>query len=182
MIFKELRLHGAYQILMEPFVDRRGEFSRLFCADEFQKQNLISTWVQVNRSVTRLSGTIRGMHFQYAPAAEVKLLSCFVGEVYDVIVDIRQNSPTYGHWCAEILRGDDNKFLYVPEGFAHGFQTLTDNVEMLYFHSVAHNPNAQGGIAWDDPDMKISWPRKVVNLSPKDSQLPRLKEMRPFKP
>ena len=180
MIFLELELSGAYRVSTQPYIDERGEFTRLFCVNEFQCKALVSSWVQVNRSITHHKGTVRGMHFQYQPYAEVKLIGCLRGKVFDVIVDVRQDSPTFGKWHGEYLEGEDNKFLYVPEGFAHGFQTLTDDVEMIYFHSAPYNFESQGGLSLRDPDVGITWPENVIKLSCKDEQLPDLKNLRPF--
>lgn len=180
MIFLELELDGAYLLTTQPNIDARGEFTRLFCGNEFRRKELVNSWVQVNKSTTNRQGTVRGMHFQYHPHAEVKLISCLRGKVFDVIVDIRYGSPTFGKWHGEYLEGQDYKFLYVPEGFAHGFQTLSDDVEMIYFHSMPYNFDAQGGLSCHDPDVGIFWPETVVNLSTKDAQLPYLKNLRPF--
>ena len=139
MKFISLTLAGAYLIDLEKREDNRGFFARCFCEKEFSTQGLEIRWVQMNTSLTRQSGSIRGLHFQYPPKAELKLVRCLQGAIWDVIVDIRLNSPTFGHWYGAELNERNRRMLYVPKGFAHGFQTLGSDVEMLYFHlSLIH--------------------------------------------
>ena len=141
MLFNELSLKGSYLIDLEKREDRRGFFARYFCKKEFSLHNLATDWAQVNTSFTSKKGTIRGIHFQRPPKAEAKLVRSLKGSIFDVIVDLRANSSTYGKWVGKELNDKNRKMMYVPEGFGHGFQTLTSNVELLYFHSESYNCN-----------------------------------------
>lgn len=181
MNFEPLPLHGAHKIILNPHNDSRGYFSRIFCKQEFEKKKLNYDWVQANTSYTKVSGSIRGLHFQYPPDAEVKLIKCIKGKVFDVLVDLRVGSQTYGHWHSEILSADSASLIYVPEGFAHGFQTLVDDVEMLYFHSREYCQNQQGGLLWNDPNIGIKWPLRVKEISYKDANLPTLNDIERLK-
>lgn len=149
--------------------DNRGYLERLFCAEELESFLAVRRIVQVNHTVTRDQGTVRGMHFQYPPHAETKFVCCLQGEVFDVAVDLRSNSPTFLHWHAEILSAENHRTLVIPEGFAHGFQTLTSNCEMLYLHTAAYHAPAESGLNPLDPQLAISWPLPVQTLSPRDA-------------
>ncbi len=177
MIFRDLALPGTFEVLPETRGDARGSFERIFCADEFGSRGLATHWVQMNLSVTRGAGTLRGMHFQRPPHAEVKLIRAIRGRVHDVIVDLRAGSPTFGRHVAVVLDADLRNAVYVPEGFAHGFQSLTDEVEMIYAHSAAYAPDAEGGLQALDPALGIDWPRPVTQRSPRDEGLPGLGEV-----
>lgn len=158
--------------------DDRGEFSRLFCTEDFEVVGLNTMWVQQNRSTTRRRGALRGMHFQYPPHAEIKLVHCIHGAVFDVLVDVRSGSPTYGQSCSTVLSADKHCSVYVPPGFAHGFQALTDDVLLVYMHSTAYAPSAEGGLRYDDPDVGIDWPLKVIDVSARDQDFPRLSNLK----
>lgn len=165
---------GLHVIQRKPIGDSRGHLERLFCAEELQTCIPGKHIVQINHTLTATCGTVRGMHFQHPPHAEIKFVSCLRGEVFDVAVDLRHNSPTFLRWHAERLSADNHQTLVIPEGFAHGFQTLTDDCEMLYFHTAAYQPGAEGGLNAQDPRLAIQWPLPVVGLSPRDTAHPFL--------
>lgn len=167
-------LQDAYIIEPEPFVDDRGKFARLYCHEELQQIGHFKPIVQVNYSLTRQKGTIRGMHFQYSPKAEIKMVRCLRGSVFDVIIDLRCGSPTFLQWCGEILSEKNMKMMYIPEGFAHGFQTLENNSEFLYLVTEFYSPKHEGGISYNDPLINISWPLEVTDISERDKELPLL--------
>ena len=169
MTFKETLLKGAFEIEPEIQKDDRGYFYRFFCKQEFSQVGLDKDWVQFNHSFTSRTGTIRGMHYQLPPFAETKLLRCINGKVYDVIIDLRHNSATYLQWFGTELSAENMKMLYIPEGFAHGFQTLTDHCELIYHHSAYYTPGAEGGIRFDDPAININWPLPVTQISNRDN-------------
>ena len=181
MKFSELSLSNAFRIETEPLLDSRGYFNRVFCAEEFSKHNLPTFWPQCNNSFTSCAGTIRGLHFQLAPEAETKLIKCTNGIVLDVIVDLREDSPTFGNWHAEKLDSAKHNMICIPGGFAHGFQTLTANVEMLYFHSSPYQPEYEGGLRWNDKNLNIKWPLALTKISSKDAELPFLSQLKQFK-
>ncbi len=159
---------GLQVLQRKPIGDVRGYLERLFCADELQTLIPGRHIVQINHTLTECRGTVRGMHFQRPPHAEIKFVSCLRGEVFDVAVDIRRNSPTFLHWHAEILSASNHKTFVIPEGFAHGFQTLSDNCEMLYFHTASYHAQAEGGLNAKDPKLAIKWPLDVASLSERD--------------
>ena len=152
--------------------DSRGFLSRLFCADELAAAGWVKPIAQINHTGTVRRGTVRGMHFQYPPHAEMKLVSCLRGEVWDVAVDVRAGSPTFLHWHAECLSADSGQALLIPEGFAHGFQTLTDEVELLYCHSAAYAHGAESGLSPQDARLAIPWPLAITELSARDASHP----------
>ena len=160
---------GLLVLQRKPLGDNRGYLERMFCADELESLLAGRRIVQVNHTVTRDPGTVRGMHFQHPPHAETKLVSCQRGEVFDVAIDLRQNSPTFLQWHAETLSADNHKTLLIPDGFAHGFQTLTDDCEMLYLHTAAYHATAEDGLNPLDPRLAISWPLPVNALSQRDA-------------
>jgi len=168
MIIQKLPLSDAAIIDAEPFEDNRGLFARYFCSRELEHIMKGRTVVNVNFSCTSKPGTIRGMHFQLPPHQEMKLVRCIQGAVYDVIVDIRKSSPTYLQWHGETLSAENMKMLCVPEGFAHGFQALDSNAEVLYLTTAFYNPKAEAGIRYDDPLLNIKWPIAVTEISTKD--------------
>nr|VFJ77879.1 MAG: dTDP-4-dehydrorhamnose 3,5-epimerase [Candidatus Kentron sp. FW] len=182
MIFTPLSLAGAFRIDLEKLQDERGFFARGFCAREFRSHNLETHWEQMNISFNKRKGTLRGLHFQRSPAAEVKVVRCPRGAVWDVIVDLRAGSGDYGRWCGIELTSENRAMVYVPEGFAHGFQTLQPETEVQYFHSVAYSPEHEGGVNADDPDLNINWPLPVMDISHRDRMLPFLKRMEPLSP
>lgn len=180
MRFSPLPLSGSFRVDIEPRGDERGFFARLFCAEEFASQGLATNWTQCNMSFSANRGTLRGLHFQRPPAAETKLVRCTRGSVFDVIVDLRAGSSTHGKWHAEVLDDTSRAMICVPEGFAHGFQTLTDNVEMLYFHSASYSSADEGGVRWNDPSLDIRWPLAVTDMSSRDRAFPSLEELEPI--
>jgi dTDP-4-dehydrorhamnose 3,5-epimerase len=180
MIFAPLPLSGAFEIGLERRGDARGFFARFFCAEEFAAHGLNTGWVQMNLSFSTAAGTLRGMHFQRAPAAEVKLVRCLRGRAQDVIVDMRAGSDSFGHHCAVTLDADARNAIYIPTGFAHGFQTLTDETELQYFHSAAYAPDCEGGVNPLDPALAIDWPLPPVEVSDRDRALPLLADCPPL--
>lgn len=167
---------GLWVIQRKPIGDERGYLERLFCADELHAYIAGKPIVQINHTMTTTRGTVRGLHFQFPPYSETKLVSCIKGEVFDVAVDLRHNSPTFLHWHGEILSADNHKTFVIPEGFAHGFQTLTDHCEMLYFHTTFYRADAEGGLNTRDPRLDIQWPLPVTNMSTRDESHPMLND------
>lgn len=172
MRFTETRLQGAWLIEPEPVQDHRGFFSRTFCTEEFGGRGLTTSFVQHSSSYNIASGTLRGMHFQRPPHGEVKLVSCLRGAVWDVIIDLRPNSPSFRQWQGFELTADNRRQLYVPAGCAHGFQTLRASSEVGYLISTAHAPAAAAGIRYDDAAFAIEWPSAVAAISEKDQAWP----------
>lgn len=172
MLFTETKLKGAFIIELEKRVDERGFFARSFCANEFEKQGLNSVMPQTNMSLSKFKNTIRGMHYQIDGAEEAKLIRCTKGAILDVIIDIRKNSPTYCQHISVELSDENYKMLYVPEGFAHGFLTLTDNVEVNYQVSQFYTPGKEKGIRWNDPLFGINWNIENPIVSEKDAVHP----------
>lgn len=170
MIFTKTELKGSYIIDLNPFEDERGWFARTFCQQEFQQIGHTKNWVQLNHSFTKQKGSIRGMHFQMPPFAEIKMVRCIAGSVFDVIVDIRKNSPTFLQWFGVELSATNKKMIYIPEGFAHGFQTLTDDAELIYHHSEFYKPGVEAGLKFNDPKINISWKLEPTNISDRDKQ------------
>jgi dTDP-4-dehydrorhamnose 3,5-epimerase len=168
MILHETGLHGAWLIDLHKRGDERGFFARAFCKDEFASRGLESEFAQVNTSLSSNAGTLRGLHFQLPPAAEVKLVKCIRGELWDCIVDLRPRSPTFMKWFGANLSADNRTMMYVPRGFAHGFITLADDTEVLYCVSAAYAPDRERGLRWNDPDLGIQWPREPSTISVKD--------------
>ena len=167
-------MNGLYIIEPELKTDERGYFARIFCKKEFTKIGFNFEIVQINRSFNKKKGTIRGLHFQTPPKAEDKIISCVKGAIYDVAIDLRKDFPTFGQWVAEKLTEDNKKMFLIPKGFAHGFQTLTDNTEILYFMSEFYSPEYESGVRWNDPFFNIKWPIKNPILSEKDKNWPLL--------
>ena len=155
-------------LVRKPLCDSRGYFERLFCGEELGLILSGQSIVQVNHTYTTQRGTVRGLHFQHPPHTETKFVSCLRGEVFDVVVDLRQKSSTFLHWHAEILSADNHKTLVIPEGCAHGFQTLTDDCEMFYLHTADYKAEAESGLNVLDPRLAIAWPLAVDGLSPRD--------------
>lgn len=168
MIFAETKLPGAFIIEVERLEDERGFFARAWCKKEFEAHSLNSDWAQANLAFSRRGGTLRGLHYQVAPYEEAKLVRCIRGAIYDVIVDLRPESPTYRQWLGVELTADNRKMLYVPEGFAHGYQTLADNTETFYQVSQFYSPESERGLRYDDPAFGIEWPIDVQVISDKD--------------
>jgi len=173
VIFKETHLKGAFIVEPERIEDTRGFFARAWCKNEFDTHGLNSRFVQCNISFNKNRGILRGMHYQATPHEEIKLVRCTKGTIYDAIVDLRQGSPTYLKWIGVELTEQNHKMLYVPEGFAHGYQTLSDNTEVFYQVSQFYSPESERGVRWDDPAFGIKWP-EIDNLviSEKDKNWP----------
>ncbi len=172
MIFTPTELKDATIIDLEPFHDERGFFARTWCQREFAEHGLVATVVQANMSYNRRKGTLRGMHFQREPHAETKLVRVVRGAIYDVIIDLRPDSPTFKRWIGVELTAENRRALYVPAGFAHGFQTLADDTEVFYQVSAFYTPGAEGGVRYDDPAFAVSWPLPVSVISAKDAAWP----------
>ncbi len=172
MIFKPSQLRGAFVIEIEKRGDERGFFARSSCLKEFDAHQLNTTFVQCNTSFNKRKGTLRGMHYQAAPYEETKLVRCTRGAIFDVIVDLRPDSVTHKRWTGVELTADNHKMIYVPEGFAHGYESLTDDAEILYQVSQFYSPEYDRGVRYDDPAFKISWPITVQAISDKDKSWP----------
>lgn len=172
MKFIETPLKGAYLIELEKRGDNRGFFARFFCENEFGQQGLITRFVQINNSLTGKKGTLRGMHYQLQPDAEVKVVRCIKGALYDAILDLRPDSPTFGKSFGAELNEENRTMMYVPKGFAHGFVTLTDDTEALYLVSSSYSPSLERGIRYNDPRFAINWPVTPTEVSEKDAKWP----------
>jgi len=172
--FTETCLPGAYIIDIEPVADDRGFFARSWCKNEFAAQGLNTSLAQCNISSNKKKGTLRGLHYQESPYEEAKLVRCTRGAIYDVIVDLRPESLASWAWIAVELSADNGRMLYIPEGFAHGFQTLTDDAEVLYHMSEFYHPEAAHGVPWNDPALGIDWPITPPSLSVRDQSHPCL--------
>ena len=169
IIFEETKLKGAYIVKPQRFDDERGFLSRSFSAREFEERGLNPCVAECNISFSKKKHTVRGMHFQRGPHAQAKLVRCTRGAVFDVIIDLRPDSDTYAQWIAAELTEENRHMLYVPEGFAHGFQTLVENTELFYQMSVCYTPGSEGGVRWNDPAFGINWPeREVVTINERD--------------
>ncbi|MDV0443850.1 dTDP-4-dehydrorhamnose 3,5-epimerase [Methanorbis rubei] len=167
-------LEGLYVVETEPFMDHRGIWARIFCENELREILQNRHIVNINLSKTSEQGTVRGMHYQLPPMAEMKLIRCTGGRIFDVAVDLRKNSPTYLHWHGEELSGESMKMFVIPEGFAHGFQALTDNIEMIYLHTEFYSQELERGVRYNDPAIGIQWPLKPTNLSERDQKHPMI--------
>jgi dTDP-4-dehydrorhamnose 3,5-epimerase len=176
MKFHQTTLKDAMLIDLERRGDDRGFFARTFCVDEFAALGLPTEFVQQNTSYSANRGTLRGMHFQCAPYGEDKLIRCLRGRVFDVAVDLRADSPSFGRWHAVELGEDLERSVFIPEGCAHGFQALTDDAQLLYQHTAPHAPGLEAGVRHDDARLAIAWPLPPAHLSPRDAALPALDE------
>lgn len=168
MDYHETKLPGVVEIRIEPKADERGFFARTWCQKEFETQGLNPRLVQCSLSFNLRKGTLRGIHYQVAPFAEAKLVRCTRGSVYDVIVDLRAQSPTFKNWVAVVLTSESRNMVYVPEGCAHGFLTLEDETEVFYQMSQFYDAESARGVRWDDPAFRIAWPEKVAVISERD--------------
>jgi dTDP-4-dehydrorhamnose 3,5-epimerase len=168
MIFTPIPLAGAYLIDLEKKGDERGFFARAFCEHEFGQHGLVSHFCQVNNSLSAEKGTLRGMHYQLAPKAETKLVRCIRGALYDVILDLRRNSSTFGESFGIELSAENRRMIYVPKGFAHGFITLADHTEAFYFVDEFYSPEQERGVRYNDPKFKLDWPIAPIVISDKD--------------
>ena len=167
-------LAGLLVVETAPHQDERGSFVRVFCETECAELRPNLHWTQINVSCTTHTGTVRGMHFQYPPAAEAKMIRCLQGRVFDVAVDLRAESPTFLHWHGIELSEDAPMQFFIPEGFAHGFQALTDHAQLLYLHTAAWNRQHEGALRHDDPALSIAWPLPITQVSDKDRHTPLL--------
>jgi dTDP-4-dehydrorhamnose 3,5-epimerase len=167
-------LNGCYVIQPDLKGDKRGWLARTFCKDEFAEIGHHKEWLQINHSYTAQKGSIRGMHFQYAPHAEIKLVRCIAGSVFDVAIDLRKGSPTFLKWFGTEISAANKKMMYLPEGFAHGFQVTSPDSELIYHHTAAYAPASEGAVRFDDPLIGIDWPLPAVGLSEKDVSHPLL--------
>ena len=162
-------LNGSFTIQLDPINDERGWFARYFCKKEFSTIGHEKEWVQMNHSFSLKKGTLRGMHFQKPPYSEIKLVRCIQGSVFDVIIDLRKDSPTFLKWFGTELSAENKLMMYIPEGFAHGFQTLEDNSGLLYMHTAYYSPEAESGLRYNDPQVNISWPLEISEISMRDT-------------
>jgi dTDP-4-dehydrorhamnose 3,5-epimerase len=169
--FKNTPIRDLYIVNINPFSDIRGEFSRLFCEKEFKEIGLSKKIINVNYSKTLNKGSVRGMHYQESPYGETKIIKCINGIIYDVAIDMRKNSQTYLQYFGIELSQDNNTMLYVPEGFAHGFQALTDNAEIVYFNTQFYSPEHEKGVNIIDPSVGIKWPISISHQSDKDKDI-----------
>lgn len=172
MIFTETKLKGAFLVDLQRLEDQRGFFARAWCQKDFEEHGLNPHLAQVNLAFNKKKGTLRGMHFQHPPHQECKLVRCSRGALYDVIIDLRRHSPTYQQWIGVELRAADYRMLFVPEDFAHGYQTLEDNTEAIYQVSQFYAPKSEGGVRYNDPAFGIKWPLEVTVMSDKDKAWP----------
>ena len=176
MRFVKTPLEGAYIVELDLIEDERGFFARSFCADEFRQHGLDNNIAQCNVSFNRKAGTLRGMHFQIEPHEEARLVRCTMGSIFDVIIDIRKTSPTRYQWYANELTSENRLGLFIPAGFAHGFQTLQDNCEVTYQMSASYHPASTRGLRWDDPELGIRWPLADPIMSERDRGFAYLSE------
>lgn len=172
MKFTETAINGAYIIELDTFGDDRGFFARVFCSREFEEQGLTTGFVQVNDSYSAQKGTLRGMHYQFAPFQETKLVRCIKGRLLDVILDLRKGSVTFGEHLKVELSAKDRRMLYVPKGFAHSFITLEDETEAIYFVDAFYSPEHERAVRWNDPRFGIEWPMQPTVISDKDAAHP----------
>ncbi len=177
MRFFKIQLDGAFIVESEPYRDERGSFFRSWCKNEFFQHGLPTKICQCNISTNRTKGTIRGLHFQKAPYQEAKFIRCTRGSIFDVMVDIRPDSPTFLQWAGYELSEKNYKALFIPEGFAHGYQTLVDNTEVFYQVNEFYHPEAACELRWDDPALGIEWPLDSISISEKDAQAPLSSEL-----
>lgn len=184
MIFTPTHLKGSYVIELQEISDGRGWFARTYCNEIFKQQiGHDKEWVQMNHSFTANKGTVRGMHYQLPPHGEVKLIRCIAGAAYDVIIDVRNDSETFLQWYGTEISAANKKMIYIPEGFAHGFQTLQDNTELIYNHSAAYVPSSEAGIIYNAASVNIFWPLPVTEISLRDSKHPHTdsSDFKPYK-
>ncbi len=174
MLFHETPLAGAYLIEQERRGDARGFFARYFCEKEFGDKGLETRFVQINNSLSAKAGTLRGLHYQLPPAAEVKVVRCVRGALWDAIVDLRPDSPTFRKWFGAELNAENRLMMYVPRGFAHAILTLSDDAEAIYLVSSFYGPEQERGVRWNDPAIGIEWPRQPIEISDKDAKWPDL--------
>lgn len=172
MNFEESKLPGVFQIDLDIKRDERGFFARTWCQNEFAAHGLNARVAQCNTSYNKQKGTLRGIHYQIAPFAEAKVVRCVRGSIYDVVVDLRRESNTFGQWIGVVLTAENRKAVYVPEGCGHGFLTLEDDAEIFYLMSEFYNPDCARGVRWNDPQFGIAWPGKIEVISQRDQTYP----------
>jgi dTDP-4-dehydrorhamnose 3,5-epimerase len=172
MLFSKARLADTWLLELEPRSDERGFFARVFCAAEFAAHGLVTSFPQMNTNFSVHAGTLRGLHMQSGAHAEAKLVRCLSGTAFEMLVDLRPDSPTYGQWESFVLRPSDRRLLYAPPGTAHGFLALEDNTEITYFASQPYTPGAEHGVRWDDPGLALEWPIPITHVSEKDRNWP----------
>ena len=170
--FHDTPLNGLKLVQRKPIEDARGFFARFYCADEFHAAGLDKPIAQINHTLTRGRGTVRGLHFQHPPHTEIKIVSCFAGAVFDVAIDLRANSPTFLHWHGEILSAENCRSMLIPESCAHGFQALSEDCQLLYLHTAQYRPESEDALNVNDPALGIHWPLPVLNLSERDRSHP----------
>ena len=170
--FSPTLLHGVMCIQRKPIEDERGFLTRFFCAEEFIAAGVNKPIAQINHTFTHKKGTVRGLHFQHPPHAEIKLVSCLKGKIFDVAIDLRHGSPTFLHWHGEILSAKNYKSLLIPEGYAHGFQTLVNDCELIYLHTANYNSAAESALNATDPKLNIAWPLPISDISERDHNHP----------
>ncbi len=173
-------LEGLFHVEVDPHIDTRGLFARVFCEMEFADAGLATRWVQMNVSFNSIAGTVRGLHFQTAKAAEAKVVRCIRGLAHDIALDLRRNSESFGRHAVIELDSDRRNALYIPSGFAHGFQTLVDGTELQYLHSGFYDPKNEGGVNALDPTIAVDWPLPISEMSDRDASLPPLEEVQPL--
>ena len=176
MKFHPTPLEGCYLVEPEPVTDERGWFARTYCKKEFSAIGHNGEWVQINHSFTGRAGTLRGLHFQLPPFSEIKLVRCITGAVFDVVADLRQGSSTFLQWFGMEISAANKKMIYIPGGFAHGFQAMADNSELIYHHTQFFMPGVEGGIQYNDPKLNIGWPLPVSGISERDEHHPLLEK------
>jgi dTDP-4-dehydrorhamnose 3,5-epimerase len=169
-------IEGLKIIQRNPISDERGFLSRFYCHDDFKLMNINKTISQINQTLTKKKGAVRGFHYQLPPFAESKLVSCVKGEIFDVAIDLRKNSPTFLKWHAEILNEKNQKSFFIPEGFAHAFQTLTVNCELIYLHTAPYNKEYERGLNYADKKINISWPLDISEISDRDQTHPMIQD------
>jgi len=182
MEFIPLKLRGTFEVRLQPYGDERGYFMRTYDDVVFAQHGLSCSWVQENQSHSTRKGTLRGLHFQKEPDCETKIVRCVSGEILDVFVDLRADSPTYGKWDSLVLSERSQNAVYIPRGFAHGFLTLVDHAIITYKVDARYAPQAEVGLRWNDPDIGIKWPLFDYVISEKDRKLPMLSELTPLRP
>ena len=168
MKFNELKIKGLYIVELQPFIDDRGFFVRSYCDEALKRVGITKSIKQINHSSTLKAGTIRGMHYQHPPHAEIKMVRCIAGEIFDVAIDLRKGSDTFLQWHGEYLSAGDFKMMVIPEGFAHGFQAIKKNTEVFYPTTASYTPRAEAGILFSDESIGIEWPLRATNVSDKD--------------
>ena len=168
MKFNETNIKGLYIVELQPFTDNRGFFVRSYCDAALEEAGVIKSIKQINHSFTKTVGSIRGMHYQDSPHAEIKMVRCIAGEIFDVVIDLRKGSDTFLQWHGEYLNAENFKMMIIPEGFAHGFQIMKQNTELLYLHAASYTPEAEIGVLFNDEKIGIKWPLPVTDISDRD--------------